>query len=125
MLVRHAAAALLAGSTFTAPATAGEAAPLPVRLDGFAIDTTGVTIGRFREFALGFNPLLPARPNPDARRRPVHPVDEPADLGAAIADLLNDPGQCKAMVREARAILAQHRGATARTVEVLARIGGR
>jgi formylglycine-generating enzyme required for sulfatase activity len=47
---RPIAAALLAGVALACPADAGEAAAR-VRLDGFVIDATEVTIGRFREHA--------------------------------------------------------------------------
>ena len=45
------AVALLAGFALASSADAGDAVAARVRLDGFAIDTTEVTIRRFREFA--------------------------------------------------------------------------
>ena len=45
------AAALLHSLAFVDQADAADPAPAPVRLEGFAIDATEVTIGRFRAFA--------------------------------------------------------------------------
>ena len=47
-------------------------------------------------------------------------AENAARLTTALVDLLRDPAKCQHLVRRARAVLDQHRGATSRTAELLA-----